>query len=542
MDRAAGTIVRIGTVALHTAYAASLSASARRFREQLQKPERTQARLLRATLQRNRTSDYGERHRFGDIDSVRSFQQRVPVVDYDTLEPWIARIAAGEQGVLTQQPVMMLERTGGSSGVDKLIPYTRQLRREFAAATGPWQFDLLTGRPRLFGTRSYWSVSPAGRRPTKTDGGVPIGFESDTEYFSGAERWALERLMAVSPALAHASTLQRWREQTCAQLLAAEDLGFISVWSPTFLSLLMQYMAAHLDELLDSPHIPDRRAARIRHAVDRAGKLQGDRIWPRLAAISCWCDGPSRPFLAELRGWFPRTEVQAKGLMATEGVVSFPLWSHEDAVLAVGSHFLEFIDQDVPTRPPLLAHQLRPGGRYSVLMTTGGGLYRYNLKDVVECTGMVAATPRIRFVGKAEAVSDLCGEKVHAAQVRAGLDRACADHGVQPTFMLLAPVTDPIARYRLYLEADVSDGVVAAVAQSLDRHLRQGHHYSHCRRLGQLAEIDFARVDNGWARYQQMLAERGQRPGDIKPSVLDRRSFWNDALLGTSEPHASCES
>jgi hypothetical protein len=50
-----------------------------------------------------------------------------------------------------------------------------------------------------------------------------------------------------------------WRRQTAAQLLAAQDLGFISVWSPTFLIELMQWLTRDLPQTLRALPPPNRR-------------------------------------------------------------------------------------------------------------------------------------------------------------------------------------------------------------------------------------------------------------------------------------------
>ena len=43
---------------------------------------------------------------------------------------------------------------------------------------------------------------------------------------------------------------------------------------------------------------------------------------------------------------------------------------------------------------------IQRGGTYSVILTTGGGLYRYQLHDLVEVTGFVGRCPLVRFLGK----------------------------------------------------------------------------------------------------------------------------------------------
>jgi hypothetical protein len=44
-----------------------------------------------------------------------------------------------------------------------------------------------------------------------------------------------------------------------------------------------------------------------------------------------------------------------------------------------------------------------------VVITTGGGFYRYQLKDIVEVTGFLHPVPTFRFVGKEDNTVDLFG-------------------------------------------------------------------------------------------------------------------------------------
>ena len=55
----------------------------------------------------------------------------LPIVTYDDIEPFIERVCAGESNVLTSEPVLMVEKTSGSTAAAKYIPYTRSLRRQF---------------------------------------------------------------------------------------------------------------------------------------------------------------------------------------------------------------------------------------------------------------------------------------------------------------------------------------------------------------------------------------------------------------------------
>lgn len=514
--------MRVGPAQL--AHAASVLPAWLRFERDAAAPQRAQLRQLRAALGQVAGTAYGERHGLHAELTLEQFRERTPIVDHAALAPWTERIASGEQRVLTRQPVTHFERTSGGAAASKLIPFTPLLLQQFAHATDAWLADLYRHFPSLFGSRSYWSISPAGQRSTLTAGGVAVGSADDTRYLGPVAGWAQRQLLAVPLAVARNSDVEQWRHETARQLLASADLGLISVWSPTFLSGLLVHIQEQLAALLVELPAPRRRA--IERGLALRGALHGDAIWPRLALISCWMDATSARFADALRAWFPRTPFQAKGLLATEGVISFPLWNHDGAVLAVGSHFFEFVDLARPDAVPLLAHELQSGARYAPLLTTGGGLYRYRIGDAVECVGAFRATPLVRFVGRVDRVSDLCGEKLDALLVEQAL-AAVATPG-QPSwrFAMLAPELAAIPHYTLFLDSDRDDDQLAAAARALDDQLGRVHHYAVCRRLGQLGPLQAQRVAHGWQRFQERQLAAGTTLGAIKASALDPRTDW----------------
>ena len=144
-------------------------------------------------------------------------------------------------------------------------------------------------------------------------------------------------------------------------------------------------------------------------------------------------------------------EIQPKGLMATEAAVSFPLLGHPGAALAMRSHFFEFQELGSAERIRL-AHELDLGGRYRVIVTTGGGLYRYQLRDEIEVVGFVGQCPLLRFLGKSDCVSDLVGEKLAEPHVRAVVQRVLADAHVHRNSRCSFHVQGRPPHYRLYLQ------------------------------------------------------------------------------------------
>ena len=514
-----------------------------RFMAALHDPAPAQWAILRRTLDAGADAVYGRAHGFASIRSAREFAERVPLVTYDDVERWVARIAAGEQHVLTRDVVRFMEPTGGSSGVLKLIPYTSQLLAEFSSAMMPWVADLLAHRPALMRGRAYWAITPPGRRPSQTAGGLPVGMQDDAAYFPAPLRALLRRGLAVPAAVAAAPDIPSCRYLTLLALLGASDLALISVWSPSFLVLLAGALDEQFDRLLhdlergtvsiplDAPlaariqrALPARparaRALRVRfgtHAPEDLG-----RIWDGLSLISCWTEGHAARALSGVRARFPGVELQGKGLVSTEGVVSIPWLEAAAPVAALTSHYLEFLDpRDGRTFP---AHLVEVGGTYETVITTGGGLYRYRTRDLVRVDGMYRRAPMLSFQGRADGASDMAGEKLTAPLVERAIDAAAYAAGRAPTFAMLVPAWDPMPHYRLYLDA--GDGDACTLAGAVERELNAAHHYGLCRALGQLGPVRGVAVAHAHRRYEHACAGRGQRAGAIKPPALDATPGW----------------
>lgn len=494
-------------LALNLAWAASRRASVQRFREALRSPVRAQDVLFAAHLKRTVDSQWGRTHGYSQIDSLQTFRSRVPVNTWTELKPWVERLERGEPNVLNSEAVRMLERTSGGVSGPKHVPYTESLLAEFQAATGPWLDDLFLAFPSLFSARQYWSVSPVAREPQKTSGGLRIGLEDDTEYFGAAERFVMKRLFAVDGTVARERDVETWRRKTLESLLRAEDLGFISIWNPSFLTLLMEALEREW-----FTHYA-RLASREQHrALDVSGRFTGEALWPSLRLISCWTDAWASQAVPALRRFFPRTPLQGKGLLATEGVVSFPLWGQPAPVAAVTSHFLEF--ESLDDEKVLSVHELKKDAPYAPILTTGGGFTRYRLPDLVRCVGFLEATPLLRFEGRLDRASDLRGEKLEAAFVETALADSLREQPAK--FALLAPELDSErAGYVLFVEGSEHSENLRA---TLERRLLAQPHYAYARELGQLSALRVIEIARGEEKWIAAQRERGVRLGDIKPA------------------------
>lgn len=514
---------------LNSAWMLSCRSSVQKLEEGTRDVAATQQQVLLKMLASNRTSAYGQALRFGSLRDTDDFRASVPISNYQAFEPWIDRIAGGEQNVLTTEPVRLLEPTSGSSGGRKLIPYTDSLRRQFRNGIDAWIGDVFSRNSAVRRGRAYWSVTPA-ITPQQTLGGIKIGFDEDTDYLGFAGRLAARRVLAVPSWKMHNVPVEDTLRQTMHHLLAAPDLTLISVWSPTFLLSLLQVMQDEVEWL------SNQFTRQGTPQILRSGRMIGEKVaalWPNLSLISCWCDGPSSRSAAELQRLLPAINIQPKGLLSTEAFVSVPFAGCDASVLSVRSHFFEFQPIDHETDRTYLSHELSPGRQYRVVVTTAGGLYRYRTGDVVSIVGFHNECPLVRFVGREGCVSDLVGEKLTDAFVSIAINNTMNEFGFNPSFACLVPIREPSPRYRLLL--DLNESTVESddkVARRMENELSKNPYYEHAIRIGQLRPLEVSRSKNPdrsfWHQYESMCLTHQMRRGDIKPVALEIRFDWSD--------------
>jgi GH3 auxin-responsive promoter len=496
------------------------------FVRSLHEPQAAQRRKLRVLLRANANTAFGRAHQFETIASYEEFARRVPLSDYAAIEPWVARIRKGENKVLTCEAVTHLVPTSGSTAGRKLIPFTRGLQQEFDKAIGAWTTNLTRQFPGLLGGQAYWSITPVLSAEDKEESAVPIGFDSDTAYLAGTRRRFADAIMAVPANAGRARSLEAFRHRTLLHLLLCRELRLISVWHPSFLTLLLDALPVSWELLLaDIEHGTDsiranRQRARELRATDA---LRPETLWPELRVISCWGDAAASLPMRELQKRFANVPFQAKGLIATEAIVTIPFDGKYP--VAIDSHFFEFIDQDGKVCE---VEALRVQEEYEVVVTTAGGLWRYRLGDIVRVIGCVGKTPSLQFLGRAGNISDRFGEKLSEVFVEDAVRKVLADE--MPRFVMVAPDTDEHGcRYTLYIEGEAQ----IQWARALDSVLRQNPNYAYCRDLGQLLPTRLFVIKGGaYEAFANRLTSRRAKLGDIKPATFNSTSGWSHIFSG----------
>ena len=174
-----------------------------------------------------------------------------------------------------------------------------------------------------------------------------------------------------------------------------------------------------------------RRHKLVARALDKiasqSGRLLPRDYWPNLQFLSNWMGGTMRAYLRGYPEYFGETPVRTSAI-ASEGRMTIPVDDGTPAgILDIRHHYFEFIPEEQAERAQpetVEATDLIEGRNYFILLTTAGGLYRYNISDLVRCVGYHGRAPLIEFLNKGAHYSSLTGEKLSEHQVIAAVEAA----------------------------------------------------------------------------------------------------------------------
>lgn len=416
----------------------------------------TQERILREKLSQQAPTVFGQRHNLRQIRDYEEFRQRVPISRYEDLLSYL-QIPHG----LSSQSVKVWEPTGGSTGGSKWIPWTAALQSEFRRAVSVWIWHLLAQYPETVSGRGYWQLTPkAELNPPDWLHNQRHGFEKDSDYLGRLGRWLERSVLIVPPTGPHL-----W-EQTVDLLLGSRDLRLVSCWSPSFLSVLQEKVQ------------------------ERTGRWSPEEWWPHLKVLSCWTQGPSSAYLPKIRSLFPDVEIQPKGLLSTEAVVTLPI--RDQFPLAYRSHFFEFQTEEriVPS------WELQPGQEATVIVTTGSGFTRYDTGDRVRVKGFLRDLPCLEFLGR-DGVSDQRGEKLPFAFLESLTEQLGG-------FAMLAFEGDG---YVLFVDDSQPPHERREQVQKIETALLENFSYADCRQLAQLRALrGFLIPGDALAQYRRVVS------------------------------------
>jgi hypothetical protein len=561
--------------ALYRAFSLLAEGKISKFKALSHKPRVAQTAKLLSIIAANADSSFGRDHNFAAIKSIADFQAAVPIREYEDFRPYVERATAGEKKVLTSAEPLMYATTSGTSGKPKYIPITPGYMEEFRHASVVSGYHLLKSFPKIDGGVTLSIASPA--EEGRTAGGTPYGAISGQLFQK--EPYLIKKFISPIPYEVYLIEDYDTRYYTLLRLALVLPLSCFYTLNPSTISLLCRRLQEYAPSLIgdiaagrisppdsaNSEKLSPRARAAIAHLLrpnpERAAFLQellgrGEfvphKIWPTLSVVSCWTKAAASFYLADFPRYFGDVPVCDITYGASEGRGTVFMGPGLQ-VLAIESHFFEFVPEaEINNENPtvLLADQLTVGENYFILFTTSGGLYRYNINDVVKVTGFYNATPLIEFQYKGGNISSFTGEKITELQVTTAVNRAAARASVKLRFFTVVPVFRPEPHYEIWIEADVraSDRadactIPADFAARIDEELAlENSEYKVKRQSLRLGDIETKSLRQGsYENFRKFLTSQGVADAQIKVSHLNPkeevRKYFEAELLNEAPGH-----
>ena len=404
-----------------------------------------QEQFLFSLLKTHQETQFGRDFGFEDIKTIEQFKEKIPILTYSGYEKYVERIAQGEQNILTSDPVVYFNQSSGSTGKQKLIPVTKRVRKVRSRVTQQslgFMVDAAIKRGLPIG-KMLLTTSIQIR--DRTSGGIAYGTSSVGDL---RNMDFLYRQVFVHPYDALKPVDSLARNYVCLLFaLRNPQMRVIGANFPILALQLADYLERYAQDLIQDletgkiaswlkiePEVQQalekqwsaapRRAAELRSIVKREGRLTPKMAWKNLSWIITARGGTSDFYFERFDKYFGDTPIFGGIYAASEATFGiYEDFNSDGTILAIDSGFFEFIPSDEWEKEQpktVLAHQVKQGEYYRIVVTNYSGLYRYDIGDVVEIVGFYEQAPIIVFRHRMGGLLSATSEKTnefHATQV-----------------------------------------------------------------------------------------------------------------------------
>lgn len=536
----------------------ALSWVGRKLKKQLDRAskncEKEEEKTLRDILEYAKNSEWGKTHNFEEILSASGYDEmyslyrkNIPVQDYEDLRPFIERHKNGEENILFPGKPMMYATTSGTTKEPKWIPITNEYyTKVFSKMSRLWLYTFIMHRPKVFWGRCASIVGKPveGYAPDGTVCGSVSGVtQRDCPEFIKKLYSAPSAVFAIKDYTARYYTLMRTgMEQNISLLVTANPSTIIELQKNAD-----EFYDDYIDDIehgtlsakiniepeiravMEPCYKPNpKRAQELRDLKAKYGRPLPKHYWPDIQLITTWKCGNTRVYMEKFADYFPpETLYQEFGYFASECRSGLVMNGGDDTVLFPHMFFFEFTrfeDMDNPDPKFYRLHELEKGRRYMIYITTYGGLYRYNMNDLIECTGYYNTIPTVQFIQKVNGIVSMTGEKVSERQFMDSVQAVEEETGLKTLFFVgFADIQESLYHfYYEFADKNVTSEQVEDFTRRVDGKLSAENLEWDAKRVSfrVKAPVGHILVDNSFEKYKEICIKNGARDGQFKMNLL----------------------
>jgi hypothetical protein len=511
-----------------------------KFVDSTKNPQKFQNLKLKQILCEIEGSEFARKFSLHPDMTPDEFRQVIDVSGYERMRPWIDRVLKGDNEALfsKKSELLMFALTSGTTALSKHIPVTRTSFNEYRRSWTVWGC----------GVARDWTEIPNGGVLTlastalshKSTSGIPIGSISGMLF--RAMHYTMRFTNSVPPYISDVEDTDRRLYLALRLAITRQDTRMLTTANPSTLISVAKRLDLWREDLirdindgtlLDQNAYSDNilkqaaRALRTKHKalakrLEQESKhgLSPKVAWPTLELLGVWTGGTLVSYLPEIKRIYgEEIKLRDHGLSASEARMTIP-FNDQDAsgVLNIDGAFYEFIpvaEYDQNIRRTLLPWELKVGEDYYIILSTCGGLIRYDISDVVRCTGFLNQTPCLEFLNKGSQIGNLTGEKLSAWQAISGVSKTVTSRQMPSFEYSIMPKFSALPHYVILVEQDqlqIIKEPQSFLAQIDQIWMSLNIEYRDKRHSNRLAPPQIQPVDNGFfarLKIEKMLKQGG---------------------------------
>ncbi|PWN68367.1 hypothetical protein C1631_016850 [Chryseobacterium phosphatilyticum] len=414
--------------------------------------EKNQEELLISLVHTAQKTLFGREHDFANIHSVKEFQERVPVADYEDLKPYIERVKKGQANILWTETPEYFAKTSGTTSGSKYIPISKQAM----------PFQIAGAQSALF---HY--ISKKNSADFVNGKMIFLQGSPELEEVFGIKTGRLSGIVAHHiPGYLQKNRLPSW------------ETNIMEDWEDKVDKIIEE--TEHENMTLISG-IPPWLIMYFEKLVEKHGK-KIKQLFPNLQLIVT--GGVNyEPYRDKMEDLLGGTVDIIQTFPASEGFFAFQDDYTKEGLLLLTNHgiFYEFTpleEYGKPNARRLTLKDIELNKDYALILTTNSGLWAYSIGDVVRFIDK--APYRVLVSGRTKHYTSAFGEHVIAFEVEEALKATLEKHAAQITEFHLAPQVNPkegLPYHEWLIEFEKEPEDIERFRSELDLQLRSRNTY-----------------------------------------------------------------
>jgi len=382
----------------------------------LKYPAEVQQEVLQQLLDLAKETEIGKQYDFGTIQNYKTFQERLPIVSYEQIEPMIERSRRGEQNIFWPTYLKWFAKSSGTTNSkSKFIPVSTEALEDCHYKSGK---DLLclylnnNENSQLFNGKSLRL------------GGSKELYKNQGTFFGDLSAILIDNMPF-------------WAELSSTP---SNRVSLMSDWETKMQAIIEESIQENVTSLAG---VPSWMLVLLNDVLEATGKGHIFEVWENLEVY--FHGGVSFvPYAEQYHKLLPRKNFRYYEIYnASEGFFAIQDRNNADDLLLMLDYgiFYEFIPMNVygtEYQRAIPLWEVTTDTNYAIIISTNAGLWRYKIGDTVRFTS--THPYRIRITGRTKHHINAFGEELIIENAEEALKSICIKTGAEIKDYTAAPI------------------------------------------------------------------------------------------------------